>query len=323
MSTPTRPLPDRPRPRPPSPRRARTAVGPHALLAARHSRTTHLEAADTLNRGLVRPLAIPHVPLHRALALARGPVRLRYALDDEYEFVEELEVPVPEGADLAAVEPILDLLHWVAGVSYYKTAAPPAVVCERRASRPGRRGFLEALYSEGLGEFAVVNALPALPRPVFPRDGGGRDRGAARARARARPGRGRQGLDRGAGDRAPLRAGLHAVLRARQPGDAADGGGARRAEHVVAQRRLPLELLGELNRSGALNGHVPITAIVVVRRAADRGAERLRRGDAGQRAVRLGRERRLRRHRGQPPVLQERARRGAAARRGRPRPARP
>ena len=33
-------------------------------------------------------------------------------------------------------------------------------------------------------------------------------------------------------------------------------------EHVVAQRRLPLELLGELNRSGALNGHVPITAIV-------------------------------------------------------------
>ncbi len=31
---------------------------------------------------------------------------------------------------------------------------------------------------------------------------------------------------------------------------------------LIAQRELPLETLGELNRSGALNGHVPITAII-------------------------------------------------------------
>ena len=98
-------------------------------------------------------------------------MRLVYALDDAYEFVEELEVPVPAGADLAAVEPLLDLLHWVAGVSYYKTAAPPSVVFDGAEPGPAAADFLEALYSEGLGEFAVVNGLPALPRPRFPRSG--------------------------------------------------------------------------------------------------------------------------------------------------------
>src|SRR4051812_20672080 len=50
-------------------------------------------------------------------------VRLEYALDDAYEFVEEFDLPMPEGdVNKAALEPLLDLLHWVAGVSYYKTA---------------------------------------------------------------------------------------------------------------------------------------------------------------------------------------------------------
>ena len=92
-----------------------------------------------------------------------GEVRLGYALDDEHHFVEELTLPVGRTAD---VEGLLDLLHWVAGVSYYKTAAPSAVSLETGSPGPATAAYLEALYSEGLGEFAVVNGID-LPRPRF------------------------------------------------------------------------------------------------------------------------------------------------------------
>lgn len=192
-----------------------------------------------------------------------GAVRLVYALDDEYEFVEEFDVPVAPGADLAAAAPILDLLHWVAGVSYYKTAAPPKVACETGAvPGPATASFLDALYSEGLGEFAVVNELGALPRPRFPRGGA-----VAVERARSAPSRVLVPVGGGKDSVVALeivrRSGLDFTLfsvrddPAMQRTAAAAG-----VERLVAQRRLPLALLRELNTSGALNGHVPITAIV-------------------------------------------------------------
>jgi hypothetical protein len=99
-----------------------------------------------------------------------GRVALRYALDDELEFEERFEFPVPPdpgAVEGEAVQRLLALLHWVAGVSYYKTAAPPLVAFEAEPPPPATARLLEALYSEGLGEFAVVNDLPALPRPAF------------------------------------------------------------------------------------------------------------------------------------------------------------
>ncbi len=36
------------------------------------------------------------------------------------------------------------------------------------APPPATAALLDALYSEGLGEFAYKNRLPALPRPTFP-----------------------------------------------------------------------------------------------------------------------------------------------------------
>src|ERR1700704_868655 len=101
-----------------------------------------------------------------------GRVTLRYALDRDVCFVEELELPVEAGlsdADLARVDGLLSLLHWVAGVSYFKTAAPPAVSCESGTPPAAAAALLEALYSEGLGEFAYANGLAALPRPPSPR----------------------------------------------------------------------------------------------------------------------------------------------------------
>lgn len=199
-----------------------------------------------------------------------GTVRLGYALDERWEFVERVVLPMPRtGVDLdhPTVQGLLSLLHWVAGVSYFKAAAPPAVGCETGAPLPATRALLEALYSEGLGEFAVVAGLPAVPHPAFPTGapgppwptppappaprapqrvlvpiGGGKDSVVALEITR------RTGLDIAlfsVGDPDPIRA------------TAAVAGLPR----LIAQREISPRLL-ELNAAGALNGHVPVTAIV-------------------------------------------------------------
>ncbi len=188
-----------------------------------------------------------------------GTVRLGYALDD-IEFEERLELPAPT-RDSPAVDGLLDLLHWVAGVSYYKAAIPQHLVCETGAPPAAAGLLLAALYSEGLGEFAVVNELERLPQPQFPRGdepmaqpaqsdvrrllvpvGGGKDSCVAIEIARA------SGLEVtlfSVGDATPIR-------------ETAAVAGLPR--HQVTRRIDPVLL--ELNAQGALNGHVPVTAIV-------------------------------------------------------------
>ena len=99
-----------------------------------------------------------------------GLVTLRYGLDQELFFEERFRLPVPHSLDAgerSRVEPLVALLHWVAGVSYFKLAAPPQVRFEGDPPGPATAALLEALYSEGLGEFAYTNRLARLPRPRF------------------------------------------------------------------------------------------------------------------------------------------------------------
>jgi hypothetical protein len=189
-----------------------------------------------------------------------GLVRLGYALDD-IEFEETIQLPAPRFRGLPAVEGLLDLLHWVAGISYFKAAIPRHLVCETGAPPPASERLLAALYSEGLGEFAVVNKLEQLPHPQFPRGvdweinserqplrsllvpvGGGKDSAVAIEIAR------RSGLETSlfsVGDAPPISATANVAALPR---------------HRVTRTLDPR--LFELNSSGALNGHVPITAIV-------------------------------------------------------------
>jgi hypothetical protein len=190
-----------------------------------------------------------------------GLIRLRYALDDAYTFEERLQFPVPaHGIDAASVDGLLSLLHWAAGASYYKVAVPAEVACETGDPPPAAARLLDVLYSEGLGEFAVVNDLPDLPRPRFPAGpapapslpralrrllvpvGGGKDSAVAIEIVR------RSGLDSAlfsVGDAAPIEATSRAAGLPR----------------FIVTRRIDPQV-PRLNAIGALNGHVPITAIV-------------------------------------------------------------
>lgn len=199
---------------------------------------------------------------------AQGHVTLRYALDEQISFVEEFDIPIDRvlsAADRERVDGLLSLLHWVAGVSYFKTAAPLEVICESGEPRAAAAALLEALYSEGLGEFAFTNALDELPRPRFP---------IASADAASRPRRAPEPELRrvlvpvgGGKDSAVaieimrhsgLEVGLFSIGEAPPILRTAEAAG---LPHLIAQRRLDPQL-SELNRTGALNGHVPITAIV-------------------------------------------------------------
>jgi len=204
---------------------------------------------------------------------AHGRVSLRYALDEEVSFLERFEVPVQAPLsedDRRRVDGLLSLLHWVAGVSYYKTALPPALACETGAPPPSTAALLQALYSEGLGELAYVNRLAALPRPRFPA-------GPAPAWPAAGEGQGEGGqapaprrvlVPVGGGKDSAVA--LEIVRRSGAELALFSVGDAPPIARTVAAAGLPRLLvrrrldpgLAELNRAGALNGHVPITAIV-------------------------------------------------------------
>jgi len=194
-----------------------------------------------------------------------GQVTLRYALDEQREFVERLELPVgaPLGEEARQrVSGLLSLLHWVAGVSYFKTAVPPVIRCETGRPPPAAARLLEALYSEGLGEFAYSNGLP-LPRPRFSQGGAGEPQPPPPSRTPRRvlvPVGG--GKDSVVALEIVRRAGVEAALMS--IGDAppiARTVAAAGLPHLLVRRHLD-PALTQLNRAGALNGHVPVTAIV-------------------------------------------------------------
>ena len=88
---------------------------------------------------------------------------LSYALDDELRFTERIELPAGapplEPARRAALHAVLDLLHQVAGVSYYKAAAPEHVAVETGPLSERRARLLTDVYVQGLGEYAYRNGL--------------------------------------------------------------------------------------------------------------------------------------------------------------------
>jgi hypothetical protein len=195
----------------------------------------------------------------------RGVVTLSYTLDDGYLFKETIEIPVPgplSEETRRSVAGLVSLLHLVAGVSYFKTAAPPVVALESGLPGPAGAALLEALYSEGLGEFAYANRLPSLPRPRF-----ASDPAAAAPHPVAAPGT-RTLVPLGGGKDSVVA--LEAIRRSGREfalfsvGDAtpiAQTAAIADAPRLIARRTLS-PLIGVLNGAGALNGHVPVTAVV-------------------------------------------------------------
>jgi len=121
--------------------------------------------------------------------------------------------------------------------------------------------MLEAIYSEGLGEFAFTNGLKTLPRPVFPtRENAVPDPPPRKSKRVLVPIGG--GKDSAVALEIIRRSGHElALFSVGDAGPISRTAAVAGLPHLIVRRKLD-PLLGELNRAGALNGHVPITAIV-------------------------------------------------------------
>ncbi len=203
--------------------------------------------------------------VRKSLDLSSGQLQLVYAFDDGPEMTELVGFPgAPyqlSDAQMKAVNAAVDVLHLIAGVSYYKAAVPKRIVIESGPISPATARMLESIYEHGLGEFAYRNGLSLSGQIKFPASNSVQDVAA----------------DAGLAE--------HALV--------AIGGGKDSLVSIETLRSLDLPItvswigssglirscaqktglpalnisrnlspeLFELNKKGAYNGHIPVTAI--------------------------------------------------------------
>jgi hypothetical protein len=88
----------------------------------------------------------------------RGLLTCRYSLDGR-DFVERVSLSPGPRWDTPAARAAARLVFLLAGVSYYKTAAPPVIDLGGTALTDAERAFLRDFYLQGLGEYAYKNDL--------------------------------------------------------------------------------------------------------------------------------------------------------------------
>jgi hypothetical protein len=195
---------------------------------------------------------------------ATATAHLHYSLD-EYAFEERYVfhgAVLPLNAERrAALETAMKYLHLAAGISYYKTAVPREIRVAGGGIGPEAARYFNELYFNGLGEFAFRNGLDLRDCIRFPRDG--QDTVASSLSlpdVTAIPVGG--GKDSAVTIESLRRSGekclLFSVGNAKPIEDTCRIAG---LPHIVVDRHID-PLLLKLNEQGALNGHVPISAII-------------------------------------------------------------
>jgi hypothetical protein len=203
---------------------------------------------------------------------ATGELSCHYSVDGR-RFTERITLRPGAGWDRPAVAAAARLVFLLAGVSYYKTAAPPVVHTGDLALTRRERAFLREFYLEGLGEFGYRNGIdlsalriegPEAPGPVPVTQPGPEPAEPAGAPRRAL---------------VPFGGGIDSIVTVElvrphadialfvvsRPGDRFDA-----IEQPAAVTGLPVvraarEIDPQLLRSrelGFLNGHVPVTGII-------------------------------------------------------------
>ncbi len=197
---------------------------------------------------------------------ADGVATLAYAFDDGPELVERITFPAAPDVPAArrpALEAALDLLHLVAGISYYKAGVPARIERDAGPLDPATAGLLDALYLHGLGEFAYQNRLDLRGRIRFPSTG--QAPAVASPQVPADPGRTLVPIGGGKDSLVSVEvlraAGVDATATWIGDSPLIAACAARTGLPTLPIRRALSPLLFEYNRAGAWNGHIPVTAI--------------------------------------------------------------
>jgi len=196
---------------------------------------------------------------------ADGVIKLVYAFDNGPYLTETLVLPgAPFHLDkprFAALQRALQLLHLIAGVSYYKAAIPSRISIENYDIDAPTAALVESIYENGLGEFAYRNKLNIQGRfrlPVTTKQAIHAPELILNNRALTAIGGGKDSL-----------VSIQALQAANLPQTLAWVGNSPLiqacADHTSLpqlniQRTLAQELFS-INQQGAWNGHIPVTAI--------------------------------------------------------------
>jgi UDP-N-acetylmuramoylalanine--D-glutamate ligase len=200
---------------------------------------------------------------------ATGIARLSYAFDGGPELVERVTFPhapwPPEASRQASFRRALEILHLVAGISYYKAGLSKCFQFQDPQSIGGVSAFLSELYVKGLAELGYVNRVDIKGRVNFPADGEQAGEGRASARPLILPERALVAMGGGKDSLVGLdrlqKAGIevmpvcvgHSVLI----GDTVKAAGLP----LIRIGRVLAPELAEMNQAGAWNGHIPVTAV--------------------------------------------------------------
>ena len=108
----------------------------------------------------------------RSFDPSTGRVSLRYSLDS-FEFEEVLIFPLCKSSERITqnsteLEAALRLLHLICGISYYKAAVPMQILDPTASIDEELKIFLTKLYLKGLGEFSYKNQIDLRDRINFP-----------------------------------------------------------------------------------------------------------------------------------------------------------
>ncbi|MFI8719999.1 UDP-N-acetyl-alpha-D-muramoyl-L-alanyl-L-glutamate epimerase [Stenotrophomonas sp. NPDC077464] len=199
-----------------------------------------------------------------AFAADTGVAQLVYAFDNGPELVETVTIPgapfVLEGPLAEAVQRALRLLHLFAGVSYYKAAVPEQVRIDSYGIDADTAALVETVYLNGLGEFAYRNGLNLRGRFRLPVEGEAVVAPALglREHALVAIGGGKDSL-----------VSIEALRTLGIDETVTWIGGSQLIRACAERTGLPTLNIGrtlapelfELNRQGAWNGHIPVTAV--------------------------------------------------------------
>ncbi|MCX6807885.1 MAG: hypothetical protein NTZ80_03780 [Patescibacteria group bacterium] len=198
-------------------------------------------------------------------------VSLYYALDDAEHFCEKFYFPdgffAENPQDEKATNKALFLLHLIAGVSYWKTAAPKKMIVNSGIVTHDLQRFCELLYKQGMSEFHYKNRIedwaerakftisensPISDEPIDMQEsqnpkillplGGGKDSIVSALLLK------KAGFD-------------FTTFAAKPEKPIIDTSAVLQKELLGIRREIDPKLL-ELNQKDGLNGHVPISAII-------------------------------------------------------------
>ena len=196
----------------------------------------------------------------------RGVLSCRYELDGR-EFAERVTLPPGPRWHTEAARTAARLVFLLAGVSYYKTGAPPVIDFGDTALTKAELAFLRDFYLQGLGEFAYRNALDLTSLRFEARVASAQAQAAPSAAAGQRRalvpfGGGIDSIVTVEGVRRLADVALFVVSRPADRFDAIEQPAAVTGLPVVrAEREIDPQLLRSAEL-GFLNGHVPVTGIL-------------------------------------------------------------